>query len=112
MSRSRLPVSLTSSQKKWTSVDAGLALDVLAESGLSVPAFAEREGIDPQRVYFWKRRLGKTSRRTTAKFVEVTPRSAAAVEVVLRNGRILRVPASIDPAALRDLVAALEESAC
>lgn len=112
MPRTRLPVSLTSGEKKWTSVDAGVALELLAESGLSVPAFAEREGIDPQRLYFWMRRLGKPRRPAVAKFVEVTPRVAANVEVVLQNGRILRVPTSIDAAALRDLIAVLEESAC
>jgi transposase len=42
-------------------------------------------------------------------FVEIRPRQAEPVEVVLRNGRVLRVCESISPDALERLVAVLEE---
>lgn len=111
MPRSRLPGSFTSGAR-WTGEEASIALSALEDSGLSVNAFAEREGLDPQRLYFWKRRLGGAKARPSAKFVELTPRSTGAVEVVLRNGRVLRVPVSIDASALRALVAVLEDGAC
>jgi transposase-like protein len=77
-------------------------------------AFAEREGLDAQRLSRWRRRLASRSagRRVTPKpaFIELVPRAAEPVEVVLRSGRILRVSTAIDPAALQRLVAALEQA--
>ena len=53
-------------------------LDVLEESGLSTAAFAASEGFDPQRLYFWKRRLERTDTDTpTTTFVEVRQSTAA-----------------------------------
>jgi hypothetical protein len=67
------------------------------------------------RLYFWKRRLeqsGKDSNPPVA-FVELRRSAPAAVEVVLRSGRVLRVSESIDSGALRRLVDVLEqERAC
>lgn len=80
-------------------------------SGLSIKAFAAREGLDVQRLYTWKSRL-KDSPPTTA-FVEVRRHAPEYVEIVLRSGRVLRVLESIEESTLRRLVDALEqESPC
>ncbi len=96
--------------ERWTEARARDVLRALESSGLSAAAFAEREGLRVQRLFFWKRRLGK-QQPGPARFVEVTARAAQSVEVVLRNGRTLRVPESIDVGALRRLVAAVEDDA-
>jgi transposase-like protein len=44
---------------RWTEQDARDALAALHRSGTSVRAFATEHGLDPQRLYSWRRRLGK-----------------------------------------------------
>lgn len=99
-------------RERWTAAEAGAALKELAASGLSVSAFALREGIDAQRIYRWRQRLVSTAAPPPA-FVEVTRRTAQPIEIVLRSGRVLRVSESVDGVALRRLVDVLEdERAC
>ncbi len=99
-----------STRRRWTVADARVVLSALNASGLSVNAFASREGLDVQRLYFWRRRLEATTEEATAvpAFVEVLRGAAAHVEVMLRSGHVLRVLESIDGASLRRLVDALE----
>jgi transposase-like protein len=100
-------------------------LDALAASGLSVSAFAEREGLDEERLYRWRRRFarerkaetGAVTPPVTPPIIELRaatsphprPRDAAAerVEIVLGSGVVVRVAETIDPARLARLVAAL-----
>jgi len=87
-------------------------LSAARESGLSAAAFAAREGLHPQRLQRWQRRLvagGSAVERPPA-FVELRPRSAEHVEVVLRSGRLLRISETIEPAVLERLVLALERA--
>lgn len=111
-----MPRSLVSyrTRSRWTIHEARAALSALARSGLSPHAFAQRQGLDAQRLYFWQRRVGAAAKSASAPaFVELRPRSEAPVEIVLRSGRSLRVPASIDEEALARLVRILElEAAC
>ena len=91
------------------------------ESGESLSAFAQRHGIDPQRLYSWRRKLdaarGGDSSAPSEAFVPVrvvpeartTP--ASAFELVLGMGRVIRVSADFDAQALRRLVEVLEEGA-
>ena len=44
--------------QRWTATEARAALDAFAKSGLSGTAFAEQHGIDSQRLYWWRKRLG------------------------------------------------------
>lgn len=108
-------LALYRSCPRWTEAEARAVLDALATSGLSTADFASREGLDVQRLYWWRRRLAKVSDGMSAPaFVELTPSSAstAHVEVVLRSGRILRFSPEIDSADLRRIVAVLEHEAC
>jgi hypothetical protein len=87
-----------------------------------VSAFAVREGLDVQRLYWWRRRLVDAPLPAQLEtpghcdgqpaFVEIVRPEAAVIEVVLGSGRTLRVRESIDPCALRRLVIALDEGTC
>jgi transposase-like protein len=96
---------------RWTVDDARVALSALERSGQSVSAFAAEHGLDPQRLYQWRRRLGKAEPTT---FREVVVRPAASVmaeapsarfEVALPSGEVLRVPVTFESA---DLIRLLE----
>lgn len=104
-----LPASYSTS-RRWTDADARTVLAAQDASGLSVAAFAAREGIDTQRLYSWRRRLDRPVDAARApSFIEVRPAGGSElVEVVLRSGHVLRVANSIDPSTLRRLVDALE----
>lgn len=98
--------------RRWTEEEAREAIAALDASGLSTAAFAVREGLDPQRLYWWRRRVA-TPRASVPAFVEVRTSSddCEQVEVLLRSGRVLRVSAAIDAATLRRLVEALDREA-
>jgi len=107
-------------RRRWKTADARAALSALAASGLSVGAFAQREGLDAERLYRWRRRFareGRAEARTatapaTPALIELrpspSPRRAEPVEIVLGSGVTVRVAETIDPSALARLVAALE----
>ena len=106
----RLPSALSTS-RHWSEGEARAVLAAQGASGLSVTAFAVREGLCPQRMHYWRRRLGRPVAASPAPaFVEVRlPAEREFVEVLLRCGRIVRVTEAIDPSILRRLVDALEE---
>src|SRR5947209_5838344 len=83
-------------------------------SGLSVRAFCRAEGVNEPRFYWWRRKLGQTRPEETA-FVPVHVVTEPAdepvtrgIEVVLANGRCLRVGPGFDPHTLVALVDLLE----
>jgi hypothetical protein len=94
-------------RRRWTASEARAALAALEASRLSAHAFAKREGLDVQRLYWWQRRIG--AKTATPAFVEIERRPGEPVEIVLRSGRVLRVAETIDVAVLRRLVEALED---
>jgi transposase len=106
-----LPASY-SSRRRWTEAEARTVLAAQGASGLSVAAFAAREGIDTQRLYSWRRRLDRPVEAEVApSFIEVRHAGGKElVEVLLRSGQVLRVADSIDPRVLRRLVDALERA--
>lgn len=102
--------------RRWTAADARAVFVEQAASGLSLSAFAKREGIDDWRLYKWRRRLDdkKKSRAVAASaptpaVIELRPSAQRVehIEIVLASGVTLRVPETIDAAALARLVAAL-----
>jgi len=92
---------------RWTPEKASAVLAKHAASGLSIQRFAAREGFDPERLYRWRRQLG-AAQPAPATFVEVRPSVQSRIELVLRSGHVLFVSESIDVAALRRLVEALD----
>lgn len=94
---------------RWTERDAAAVLTALDESGLSVYAFATREGLDADRLYRWRARLSGSGRRRSPAFVEIKPAATSPIEVLLRSGLVLRVPGGFDEGTLRRLVGALDQ---
>jgi transposase-like protein len=111
MPKARLLPASYSISRRWTE-DGALRVPAAQDApGLSVAAFAAREGLDPQRVYFWRRRAEQGSSADTVlpTFVEVLHATESErVEIALRSGRVIRVAESIDPDVLRGLVDALD----
>jgi len=107
-------------------------------SGLSIAAFCEDAGLSQQSFYRWRRVLPKrTSRldpqrrpeavdsatrkaataiaRPLPLFVPLAVESiaaAAVLEVVVRGGRVIRVPAGFDAPTLAQVLVLLEEQPC
>lgn len=116
----RTPTPVDPRRGRWSSNEARDALSAWRGSGLSLHAFALEQGLKPSRLYRARSRLETPVASPAALsplFQEVSLRPLAApvahevlrVEVVLRSGRIVRVPAGFDPGALCALVAALED---
>jgi hypothetical protein len=98
---------------RWTAEDARCALARQAASGLSVWEFARREGVDPQKLYWWRQRLLPRPVTAQPAFVEISAPAPVEqrIEVVLLSGHILRFSATLAPEALRGFVDALDRVA-
>ena len=94
------------------------------QSGLTIRAFCAEHAVSVPSFYFWRRTIAQRDRQAGRSAVaaadgaaapvfvpvRVIPAPAAvALEVVLGQGRVVRVPAGFDPATLRQLLALLEE---
>ena len=83
-------------------------------SGLSVRAFCDRRGLAIPSFYAWRRTLHRRAAEVSA-FVPVqvvadaAPAQASALEVVLVDGRTVRVAPGFDAATLRRLLAVLQK---
>jgi hypothetical protein len=90
-------------------------VDRWKQSGLAVPAFCRREGLNQATFYHWRRELKRRDQsKPTFLPVRVIADKPAAlagggIEVVLANGRCLRVGAGFDPHTLVQVVALLED---
>ena len=99
-------------------------------SGLTIRDFCSQHRLSEPSFYSWRRLLserdrektkpavarrpGKDAANTRPAFVPIRIVSAppATIEVLLGNGRVLRVPAGFDAATLRQLLAVMEELSC
>jgi transposase-like protein len=106
--------------RRWTEEEARQALAAFDRSGLGIVAFAIREGLEPQRLARWRRRLAVEG--VAPAFEEVTSSVTRAVrggevvhvdrerfEIVLSSGCVVRVPESFDASALRRLLSVMAE---
>ena len=83
-------------------------------SGLTVAAFCARHGLAPASFYAWRRTLpARAAQKVSLVPVQVVadaaPPASRPLEVVLADGRLVRVPSGFDPAALRQVLAVLRE---
>jgi transposase-like protein len=83
-------------------------------SGLSVRAFCGAEGLNPMTFYWWRRELRRRDQPQPAflpvrVLAESTESSTVGIEVVLANGRSVRVSAGFDPRTLVRVVELLEQ---
>jgi hypothetical protein len=90
-------------------------------SGLNPRAFCARQGISQPSFYAWRREIALRDQQATTTpqapnptFVKLAVETApsSALEVVLANGRLLRVHCSCDPDLLRQVLRLLEEPSC
>ena len=87
-------------------------------SGQTIRAYCRTHGLSEPSFYAWRRTLADRDQQrseagSTGLFAPVRLiAEPAALEVVCRGGRVVRVAAAFDPAALRAVVAALEELPC
>jgi hypothetical protein len=93
------------------------ALARWTQSGLSAAAFARREGVNPVTLKRWRRAFGATALEAPAAgaFIELefgARRSVGAFEVVLADGRAVRVLPGFDAAELARLLSVLERARC
>jgi hypothetical protein len=92
-------------------------IDQWRVSGLSVRAFCARHGLATASFYHWRRVLQRRAAKEPA-FVPVqvladaVPDRASPLEVVLADGRTVRVAPGFDAATLRQLLAVLEGRPC
>jgi hypothetical protein len=114
--------------KQWNEEHAGQVLDEADRSGLSDPRFARDRGIGPNRIKWWRKRLGRPRVEPGAggqvTFVELKAREPGKpgspgiaadpgqVKVHLQNGRQVDVPLHVDLVALCQLLDAVEGRAC
>lgn len=106
-----LPIPSYRTSRRWTEEEALAALAALKSSGLSLRAFAGREGLYVQRLYVWQRKVERSDGATETvppPFVEVRASRTERVEIVLRSGRILRCAEEISSSALRRFIEVLE----
>jgi transposase len=111
-------------RRRWSRAEK---LAIVAEAcvpDVNVSAVARRHGIQPSLLFRWREQfadaLGSSAEPSSdpgPSFVSVTlpapaampQQSTCTVEIVLRNGRRVRVRASIEPAALKRIVDVLED---
>lgn len=105
------PIVTKKRRARWSADEARRVIGEQMSSGLSVSKFAEREGLDAERLYRWKRILAEGT-VTTPAFVEVRTADIARhdrqIEITLRSGHRVFFPDSVDPSALRRLLQLLE----
>ena len=105
-------------RRRWTEQDARFVLDALERSGKSLRVFAEEHGLDPQRLYVWRRRVDNGDGTTFRELIVRPSFSAHAAdggsfEIVLASGVMVRVPSSFDASALaRQLKVLTQARAC
>jgi len=104
--------------KRWGHAEARAVLKRAEQSGMNDREFAKREGLDPQRIWWWRRRLGcPRMKAEEVAFVEVrskdeAPQPPQVLEVRLGNGRSVLVPLSVEPTKLAELLDAIEGERC
>jgi transposase-like protein len=82
---------------RWTEQEARDAIAALERSGKPVSVFAAEHGLDAQRLYAWRRRLGGAEATTFRELVVRRPSQIAIVdgdgtfEIVLPSGVVVRV---------------------
>ena len=113
-------------RRRWTSAQKLRIVEESLEAGASAAVVARRHDVHPNLIHAWRRqvRTGALSGvpENVSRFVAVSVATASdaptvsarsadfgpAIEVVLRNGRVLRVPEGIAPARAGALADALE----
>ena len=126
--RSRHSITTLRTRREWSLSEKRRIVAELAVPGAKLSWVARRNGLAAPLLYRWRKEL--TPDRPAPPFMPVTiaapaptdmetpqelvpvvpPKAAMTIEIVLPNGRAVRVGADVDTAALVRIVAALEKS--
>jgi hypothetical protein len=103
---------------QWTEIEARGILEAWRRSGVGIEKFARSRGLVPQRLYWWKKKLGigavaaksPTVALLPVRIAEgrVEPRRGEPVTVLLRSGHMVKVGRDFDESAFARVVALLE----
>ena len=102
----------------WRATDAEQVLEAWRRSGQSVAGFARQQGLSGVRLLRWRARLQPNTPpvfhpvRVVQRASAVAGRSPAPLELELRGGRRIRVPAGFDAELLEELVRTVEGWGC
>lgn len=103
----------TVARQRWTEVEARRVLEEWRESGLPLQTFARERGMTPQRLYWWRSRLGgegAVASRHEQSPNELVPIRIRGVEAT-GGGVSVRLPTGlvldVEPSARPDWVCAL-----
>jgi transposase-like protein len=107
-------------KRRWSDKEGRFAVEAWRKSGLSAAKFAEKHGLDAQRLSRWATRLERREGKAEeagplAGFTPVVVKGRddeARVEVVLTSGVVVRVPRSTEPGWVAEVVNALEGGRC
>lgn len=94
-------------RRRWTRQEARAVMAKLKASGMSEEEFAAREGLKPERVARWRRRLEAAREPASAPtLIEVRPavrrkEERDRIELVLPSGHVLFFAPSLDATSLR-----------
>jgi len=106
---------LPTRNSRWTEGEAREMLAALERSGETVAAFAAARGLDPQRIYYWRRRVAGGDPITFRELVvrpSLSARQEGPFEIVLGKCPVVRVPTSFDAKALGRLLEVLQDWTC
>ena len=86
---------------QWSELEARAVLQAWRASGLSIERFASQRGLVPQRIRFWKQKLGELetpkAKGTTLIPVRVIETGRGTpIQVILPSGHIVRVGRGFD----------------
>jgi len=98
---------------QWTEVEARGVLEAWKKSGLSIERYARGRGLVPQRLHWWKKKLGFGALALMPVRVvdgAATGRRGEPVTVLLRSGHMLKVGHDFDEGAFARVVALLERA--
>jgi hypothetical protein len=99
---------------KWSEIEARGVLEAWQRSGMGLEVFAKERGIVPQRLRWWRSKLGIVAMTKPPAILPVqvqtaeTPRRGEPVTVLLRTGHMLKVAHGFDESAFVRVVALLE----
>jgi len=106
---------------QWTEIEARGVLEAWKKSGMCLEAYARARGLVPQRLHWWKTKLGVAAQTAKGKGaalvpVRVSERSVEATDsrrgepitVLLRTGHMLKVGRDFDEQTFARVVSLLE----
>ena len=105
---------------QWTEIEARGVLEAWKRSGLSVEKYARSRGLVPQRLHWWKQKLGFGAAGDKSQALALLPvrvaetridgRRGEPVTVLLRSGHMLKVGRDFDENAFARVIALLERA--